>query len=304
MSIKEEQDKKFVFNTEDYKYNCKKRSKVIAYPTKNDESVLNREQAAVLFEQATIKLQELQTKLYAQGEYALLVIIQGLDASGKDGVVKKVMSNINPQGFTVSSFKSPTEEELSHDYMWRCIKELPKRGQIALFNRSYYEEVLYVRVHENILKKQNLPGFSSAMHKSEKFWDVRLNDINNFEEYFNNNGIHVIKIFLNISKEEQKARFLRRIDFPEKNYKFAMSDIQDRKQWDFYMQIYEKTFKTTSSKNAPWYLVPADNKWFVRLIVSNLIIDKLSKLSLSYPILNDKRKAQLEEARHILENED
>jgi len=290
------------FNKEDFLFNIK-RNKLSLYSTKNNDADFNKEHLSMHFEETTKKMQELQSKLYAQAEYALLVVIQGLDASGKDGAIKRVMSNINPQGFTVSYFKSPTEEELAHDYMWRCIKALPKRGCIALFNRSYYEEVLYVRVHENILKKQNLPGFSSALHKSNKFWNTRMDDINNFEKYLKNNGIEVLKIFLNISKAEQKNRFLKRINIPEKNYKFALSDIQDRKYWDFYMGIYEDMFRRTSTKQAPWYIVPADDKVFVRYVVTNLIVDKLNMLPLNYPVISGKKKEQLDEARHMLENE-
>jgi len=288
---------------EDFIYNAKRKEKLSEYPTTVDDSVINKDDGKRLLDESSEKLSKLQDKLFANNKHGLLVVIQGLDASGKDSTIRNVMANINPQGFSVSSFKSPTSEELDHDYMWRCFKELPNRGNIALFNRSYYEEVIYVRLHENILEKQNLPEFSSKLFKDENFWNTRLADIKNFEEYLINNSIHVLKIYLHLSKEEQKTRFFKRINLPEKNWKFSLGDIVDRKYWDFYMEIYEKAFKATSTKDAPWFIVPADQKWYARAIVSQLIVDKLESLDLKYPELTEKMRTQLSQAKEILENE-
>jgi len=288
---------------EDFIYNAKKKGKLSAYPTTIDDSVISKGEGEKQLEDSTIKLSELQARLYAYNKHGLLVVIQGLDASGKDGTIKYVMANINPQGFTVASFKPPTTEELAHDYLWRCVKKLPERGTIAVFNRSYYEEALYVRLHENILAKQNLPNFSSALFKDENFWETRLADIKNFEKYLINNSIHVLKIYLHISKEEQKNRFIKRINTPEKSWKYSLGDIMDRKYWDFYMEIYEKVFKATSTSEAPWYIVPADKKWYARAIVSQLIVDKLESLKLIYPDITEKMKAEFIEGLKTLENE-
>lgn len=288
---------------EDFLYNAKKRGKLSAYPTTISDSVISKEEGKKLFEESSKRLSELQDRLFANNKHGLLVVIQGLDASGKDSTIRHIMANINPQGFTVASFKSPTSEELDHDYMWRCFKQLPERGNIALFNRSYYEEAIYVRLHENILKKQNLPNFSSELFKNENFWATRLADIKNFEKYLINNSIHILKIYLHISKEEQKIRFLKRINLPEKNWKFSLGDIADRKYWDFYQEIYEKAFMATSTEDVPWYIVPADRKWYARAIVSQLIVDKLESLKLEYPELTEKMKSELNEGLKILEDE-
>src|SRR5213078_1994939 len=233
-------------------------------------------------------LAELQDKLYAQDKWAVLLIFQAMDAAGKDGAIKHVLSGVNPQGCQVYSFKSPSSDDLDHDYLWRCMKCLPNRGQIGIFNRSYYEEVLVVRVHPEFLKKQKLP--SKLMDK--EIWEKRFEDIRNFEQYLARNGVVVLKFFLHVSKKEQKRRFLERIDDSLKNWKFSSNDAAERDYWDQYMDAYEKLIQETATKDAPWYVVPADNKWFARLVVAAAVVDALDRLDLRFPKVS---RAQLEE---------
>jgi len=241
-------------------------------------------------------LAELQDKLYAQDRWAVLLIFQAMDAAGKDGAIKHVMSGINPQGCQVYSFKAPTSEDLDHDYLWRCIKCLPERGRIGIFNRSYYEETLVVRVHEEILQKQKLPENLVTKH----IWDERFQDIRNFEKYLSRNGTIVRKFFLHVSKEEQKKRFLERIDNPEKNWKFSSADAKERGHWDDYMKAYEDMIRHTATKDSPWYVVPADNKWFTRLVVAAAVIDALASLDLKYPEVGEEKLKELAEAKSLL----
>ena len=243
--------------------------------------------------EALAKLQEI---LYAQNRWAALVIFQGMDTAGKDSVIKHVMSGVNPQGCQVHSFKAPTSEELDHDYLWRCARDLPERGVIGLFNRSYYEETLVVRVHPELLEKQKLP----AKLLSENIWQERFQDIRSFERYLTRNGIAVRKFFLHLSKKEQKKRFLERIEKPEKNWKFSASDVHERKHWDEYMEAYEDTIRHTATEEAPWYIVPADNKWFTRLIVAAALVDLLASLDLSYPKLSKEELKELAQAKDAL----
>jgi len=241
-------------------------------------------------------LAEMQDKLYAQDRYALLLIFQAMDAAGKDSAIKHVMSGINPQGCQVFSFKAPTTEELDHDFMWRCIKRLPERGRIGIFNRSYYEETLVVRVHNEILNKQKLPEKLVTKY----IWDERFQDIRNIEKYLNRNGIILRKFFLHVSKDEQKKRFLERIDNPDKNWKFSSADVNERGYWNDYMKAYEDMIRNTATKNSPWYVVPADNKWFTRLVVAAAIIDSLASLDLKYPKVGEEKLKELAEAKHSL----
>ncbi|WP_353933114.1 polyphosphate kinase 2 family protein [Okeanomitos corallinicola TIOX110] len=245
------------------------------------------------------ELANYQDVLYAQNTYALLIIFQAMDAAGKDSTIKHVMSGINPQGCQVFSFKSPSDEELDHDYLWRSMKALPERGRIGIFNRSYYEELLIVRVHREILEKQQLPYIPSG----DKIWQQRFEEINNFEKYLVNNGIVILKFFLNVSKQEQKQRFLERIESPEKNWKFSASDVRERGFWNDYMMAYNQIFNNTSTEYAPWYIIPADRKWFTRLVVSDIICNKLKALNLQYPSLSEEDKQRLVEAKKILETE-
>jgi len=239
----------------------------------------------------------LQDKLYAQDRWAILLIFQAMDAAGKDGAIKHVMSGINPQGCQVFSFKAPTSEDLDHDYMWRCLKRLPERGRIGIFNRSYYEETLVVRVHQEILARQKIPGKLI----SKQIWIERFQDIRNIEKYLSRNGIIIRKFFLHVSEEEQKNRFLERIDNPEKNWKFSSADSKERKYWKDYMKAYEDLIRNTSTKDSPWYVIPADNKWFTRLVVAAAVIDAMASLDLEYPEVGKEKLKELAEAKKLLE---
>jgi PPK2 family polyphosphate:nucleotide phosphotransferase len=241
-------------------------------------------------------LAKLQDKLYAQDRWAVLIIFQAMDAAGKDGAIKHVMSGVNPQGCEVSSFKAPSAEELDHDFLWRCAKRLPERGRIGIFNRSYYEETLVVRVHPNFLAGQKLPPDV----KTKDLWKRRFQDITDFERYLSHNGILVLKFFLHVSSAEQRQRFLARIDDPGKNWKFSLNDVREREHWDEYMQAYEDTIRHTASKHAPWYVVPADNKWFTRLVVASAIVTNFNSLALDYPTLDQEGLQALEEAKKSL----
>jgi PPK2 family polyphosphate:nucleotide phosphotransferase len=257
----------------------------------------SKEHAQELLDKGIADMRELQDKLYAQGKWALLIILQAMDAAGKDGLIKHVMSGVNPQGCQVYPFKQPSLEELNHDYMWRSNRKLPERGHTGIFNRSYYEEVLVVRVHPDILKNERIP--SELMRKN--VWQDRFEDIRNSERYLTRNGIVIRKFFLNISKKEQKRRFLERLDNPEKNWKFSAADVREREFWDDYMNAYEETIAATSKKHAPWYVVPADNKWYTRLVVAAAIVDAMEELKLSYPKVNPEERKQLLAARRELE---
>lgn len=244
-------------------------------------------------------LSEMQEKLWAQNSWSLLLIFQAMDAAGKDGVIKHVMSGVNPQGCQVASFKAPSDEELDHDFLWRCVRHLPERGRIGIFNRSWYEEVLVVRVHPHLLEAQRLPPGSIR----KRIWRDRCRDIRNFERYLSRNGTVVRKFFLNVSKEEQRRRFLERLKNPEKHWKFSTADVRERAHWDEYMGAYEDAIQRTASKSAPWYIVPADNKWYTRIVVAAAILDALRSLDLRYPSVDPRKKAELDEARAALEAE-
>jgi len=241
-------------------------------------------------------LAKLQDRLYAQDRWAVLIIFQAMDAAGKDGAIKHVMSGVNPQGCEVSSFKAPSAEELDHDFLWRCAKRLPERGRIGIFNRSYYEETLVVRVHPNFLAGEKLPPDL----KTKDVWKHRFQDIANFERYLAHNGVLILKFFLYVSKEEQRQRFLARIDDPAKNWKFSLNDVREREHWDEYMEAYEDTIRHTASKHAPWYVVPANNKWFTRLVVASAIVTHLNALDLDFPTLKEDELKALQEAKKSL----
>jgi len=241
-------------------------------------------------------LAELQDKLYAQDKWAVLLIFQAMDAAGKDGAIKHVMSGVNPQGCEVYSFKSPSAEDLDHDYLWRCMKDLPNRGHIGIFNRSYYEEVLVVRVHPEFLAKAKLP----PKLVGKNIWEERYEDMRNFEQYLARNGVIVRKFFLHVSKKEQKQRFLDRIDDPQKNWKFSSNDASERDYWDDYMEAYEQMIQETATKEAPWYVVPADNKWFTRLVVAGAVIETLDSLDLAYPKVDEGKLKELATAKKKL----
>src|SRR5262245_44400259 len=256
----------------------------------------SREKAQETLMQGIARLSEDQDKLYAQDRWALLLIFQAMDAAGKDSTIKHVMACVNPQGCQVSSFKAPSTEELDHDFMWRTTRRLPERGQIGIFNRSYYEEVLVVCVHPEILAKQRLP----EKLVTKDIWKERYEDINAFERYLTRNGTVIRKFFLHASKEEQKQRFLDRLEEPEKNWKFSLQDVIEREHWDAYMQAYEDMIRSTSTEAAPWYVVPADHKWFTRVVVAEVIADTLESLNLTYPKVDAEKKKELEAARTLL----
>ena len=260
---------------------------------------LDKGEAAELLQRGITWLAEEQDMLYAQNRWSLLLVFQALDAAGKDGTIKHVMSGVNPQGCQVFSFKQPSSEELDHDFMWRYVRNLPERGRIGIFNRSYYEEVLVVRVHPEILERQKLP----PVVVGKEIWDQRLADIAQFEGYATRQGIKVLKFFLHVSRNEQKKRFLERLDEPEKNWKFSASDVQERKFWSDYMHAFEEAIRATASKDAPWFVVPADNKWFTRLVVAAAIVDAMENLNLAYPKVDAAKRKQLAAARVALSRE-
>lgn len=279
------------------------RGKLNDFDTGFSEHYKSKKDTQEEFQKQIDRLRQLQGMLYAQASHGVLIILQAMDAAGKDGVVKHVMSGVNPQGCTVVSFKAPTAKELAHDYMWRCLKEMPERGHIGIFNRSYYEEVLIARIHPHLLQKQNLPFYKPCLHKDEKFWKQRFQDIVNIEKYYVNNGYTIIKFFLNVSSAEQKRRFLSRIENEQKNWKFEMDDNAERQHWDKYQDAYQVMLENTDHKAAPWYVIPADKKWYMRLVVSKIIVEKLESLNLSFPSVSRKHKEDIRNAKEILEKE-
>ena len=257
----------------------------------------NKAAASAKLQSDVEALTKYQDILYADNTQALLIIIQAMDTAGKDGTIRHVMSGVNPQGTQVHSFKAPTLEELDHDFLWRTTKALPERGGIGIFNRSYYEEVLIVRVHPELLELQKLPPVA----KGKDIWKHRFDEINAYEKYLVRNGIVILKFFLNLSKEEQKQRLLARIKTPNKNWKFSMNDVKERAYWDEYMKAYEDTVNHTSTEHAPWHIIPADNKWFTRTVVADVIVEKLKSMKLNYPTINGKQRELLLEAKRFLE---
>lgn len=241
-----------------------------------------------------------QEKLYASDQWSVLLVFQAMDAAGKDGTIKHVMSGINPQGCQVHSFKQPSDEELDHNFLWRCSKALPERGRIGIFNRSHYEEVLVVKVHPEYVKSQRIPNADPG---KKEFWKRRYDDINNFEQHLAHNGTLIIKFFLHVSKKEQKKRFLERINEPKKRWKFSMGDVKERALWDQYMEAYEELLSKTSTDWAPWYVIPADNKWVTRALVAAIVTDSIESLKLEFPKISAQKLEELEEARELLENE-
>jgi PPK2 family polyphosphate:nucleotide phosphotransferase len=256
----------------------------------------DKDKAVALLQESIAVLQELQGKLYAQDQWAVLLIFQAMDAAGKDSLIKHVMSGVNPQACEVASFKQPSANELDHDFLWRTTCRLPERGKIGIFNRSYYEEVLVVRVHPEFLAKQHLP----PQLVTRKIWKERYEDIRNFESYLSRNGTVIRKFFLHVSREEQKKRFLARLDEPEKNWKFSEADVHERQHWDEYMNAYEDMIRHTATPEAPWYVVPADHKWFTHLTVGSAIIQTLKGLDLHFPKVDKERRKELETARQAL----
>ena len=261
---------------------------------------IEKKEAKDLLAEGVERLSDLQERLYAQDRWAMLLIFQAMDAAGKDSVIEHVMKGVNPQGCEVHSFKQPSQEELDHDFMWRTNRRLPERGKIGIFNRSYYEEVLVVRVHPGLLAKEKMP----AKLVTKDIWKERFKDIRAFERYLARNGTVILKFFLHVSKEEQKRRFLERIDNPAKNWKFAMGDVEERKLWDDYMAAYEDMIRNTSRPEAPWFVVPPDNKWFTRLVVAAEVVEALDDLNLKFPSVTGEARGELAKARKILMKSD
>jgi PPK2 family polyphosphate:nucleotide phosphotransferase len=266
------------------------------YDPADTRGIDSKERANQLLQESVTVLQELQEKLYAQDQWAVLLIFQAMDAAGKDSLIKHVMSGVNPEGCDVASFKQPSTEELDHDFLWRTTRRLPERGKIGIFNRSYYEEVLVVRVHQEYLVKQHLP----PQTVTKKIWKERFEDICNLEKYLTRNGVVIRKFFLHVSREEQKKRFLARLDEPEKNWKFSEADVQERRYWNDYMNAYEDMIRHTATPEAPWYVVPADHKWFTHIAVSATIIQTLKGLDLQFPKVDKARRKRLDAARQTL----
>lgn len=248
-------------------------------------------------------LKKAQAKLYARHEYSILIVLQGMDAAGKDSMIRHVLSGINPSGFNVASFKQPTAEELDHDYLWRVTRKLPPRGHIGVFNRSYYEDVLVSRVHPQIILNDNLPEAHSLADVNDTFFEKRYKDIRHYEEHLAKNGYIILKFFLHLSKDEQKKRFLARIDTPRKNWKLSSSDIKERQYWNKYQDVYQKAINATSTKKNPWYVIPADDKWYSRLIVSDIITKRIEQLPLAYPAMTPAQEKELEVAKQLLDDE-
>jgi PPK2 family polyphosphate:nucleotide phosphotransferase len=283
--------------SQDYRVSEGHRVKLHKWPTKVEPAYQSKEQYQELLAQQVEQLSSLQQLFYACDSHAVLLIFQAMDAAGKDGVIKHVMSGVNPQGCQVFSFKQPSAAELQHDFLWRTTRDLPERGRIGIFNRSYYEEVLIVRVHPEILGNEGLPGHSS---REPTLWEHRFRSILDFERHLYSNGTRIIKFFLHLSKDEQRRRFLARIDEPQKNWKFSMADIEERQYWKQYMQAYEQCLSATSTRHSPWYVVPADDKRNARLIVSSIIVDAFRSLDMAYPKTSAKRRRELQAIRKRL----
>lgn len=279
-----------------------KNFKLKDYPTNDSPDMKKKEKIAAkeLLQKGVKALASMQDKMYAQDKWSLLLIFQAMDAAGKDGAIKHVMSGLNPQGCDVNSFKAPSAEDLDHDYLWRCKKKLPERGRIGIFNRSYYEEVLVVRVHEKILHSQKIP--KELITKN--IWEERYQDISQFEDYLHRNGTIVLKFFLNLSRDEQKNRFLDRINNPDKNWKFSASDANERKYWDDYMLAYEQMIRHTSTEKSPWYVIPADDKPYARIAVASAIITAMESMNLAYPEVGKEKIEELQAVKNTLLTED
>jgi PPK2 family polyphosphate:nucleotide phosphotransferase len=291
------------FFSDKFKVGQNKEVKLKDWPTDDNEKPVTRDEGEGLLKADILKLSELQEKLYASNRYSVLIVIQAMDAAGKDSVIKHVMSGLNPQGVTVTPFKTPTHQELEHDYLWRHNIALPARGMVGIFNRSHYENVLVTRVHPEYILSENLPDIKSVSDIDKSFWEKRFRQINHFERILVDNGTVILKFFLHVSKKEQKKRFLERINDPAKNWKFSATDIKERDLWKEYRKAYEDMLKNTSNLLAPWFIIPADDKWFTRLALANILVNELSRLDLNYPQLNDQQKKDLENSKKLLTGE-
>ena len=291
------------FYSDKFKVGNNKEIKLKDWLTDDDEKPVTRAEGEELLKTDILRLSELQEKLYASNRYSVLIVIQAMDAAGKDSIIKHVMSGLNPQGVTVTSFKTPTHQELEHDYLWRHNIALPARGMVGIFNRSQYENVLVTRVHPEYILNENLPDIKSVSDIDKSFWEKRFRQINHFERILVDNGTVILKFFLHVSKKEQKKRFLERINDPAKNWKFSAADLKERSLWKEYRKAYEDMLKNTSNLLAPWFIIPADDKWFTRLVFANIIANELSRLDLNYPQLSDQQKKDLENSKKLLTGE-
>ncbi|GAA4449585.1 polyphosphate kinase 2 family protein [Rurimicrobium arvi] len=280
-----------------------KKVKLSKLETAYDPAGVNKDESELILKQSVEQLSLVQDKLYAYNRYSILIIFQAMDAAGKDGAVSHVMSGLNPQGVRVSSFKVPSSEELDHDYFWRHYKELPARGEIGIFNRSHYENVLVTKVHPEYVLGENLPAVQSVEDMDKDFWNARYKQINRFEKNISENGTIILKFFLHLGKEEQKRRFIERIDNPKKNWKFSTADLKERMYWDKYQEAYEELLQKTSTDYAPWFVIPADNKWSARLAISEIILQEFESLKIHYPKISKAQKEELLKAKEALMNE-
>jgi PPK2 family polyphosphate:nucleotide phosphotransferase len=274
------------------------------FDTDYDHKKISQEDGEALLQSGIQKLSEMQDKLYANGHHSVLIVFQAMDAAGKDGAIKHIMTGLNPQGVKVTSFKTPSIIELAHDYLWRHYIALPAAGEIGIFNRSHYENVLVTRVHPEYILAESLPGIRSLQDIDQKFWDKRFQQIKNFEQHLVDNGTIVLKFFLHVSKKEQKKRFLERIENKTKNWKFSTGDLTERKHWKEYRSAYEDMLENTSTDGAPWFVIPADDKWFTRLSITGIIYKEFEKIKLKYPVVSPEQKLELEKAKEQLLNED
>jgi len=270
------------------------------YHTSADQKLISKKEGELMLEEGIVNMAKMQDKLYAHDEFSVLIVLQAMDAAGKDGAIKHVLSGLNPAGVKVASFKVPSSQELDHDFFWRHYKELPARGEIGIFNRSHYENVLVTRVHPEYLLKEKLPNVDSVKDVDKNFWKMRYKQITRFEKNLAENGTIILKFFLHVSREEQKKRFLERIENPEKNWKFSVADANERNHWDEYMKAYEEMLAATSTEYAPWFVVPADDKWFTRLVLGAIITEQFERLNLSYPEVTKEQLVQLKAAKKAL----
>ena len=292
-----------IIDTKPFKVKAKTKIKLSDFATEYKGKELNKENSISFLESGKEELSILQDKLYAHNKYGILIIFQAMDAAGKDGAVKHVMSGLNPQGVKVYSFKAPSIKELDHNYLWRHQQAAPAKGEFAIHNRSHYENVLIAKVHPNIVLNEQLPNITQLEDIDKHFWEKRYEQINRFEQNLAENGTIILKFYLHLSKKEQKKRFLERIDDPSKNWKFSMSDIEERQYWDDYQKAYEDAISATATPLAPWYIIPADDKWYARLLIASIIKETIDALDLAYPTLAASEKAKLEDAKKLLLNE-
>ena len=288
------------FDPEDFKVTPGKKFSLKNCKTDIKKKIFDKKTGEEILQKDILEISSMQDKLYAEGKHSILIVLQGMDTSGKDGTVKHLLSGLNPSGVKVHNFKTPSSIELSHDYLWRHYKELPARGEIGIFNRSHYENVLITKVHPEMLLQEKLPGIHSVKDVQKEFWEKRYDQINNFEKIITENGTIILKFFLHLSKDEQKRRFIERIDDPKKNWKFSLADIKERGYWDDYQKAYTEAIYRTSTEYAPWFIIPADDKWYTRTIIGNIIFKRFRQLNLSYPTVSAQFKEILQQAKQTL----